>query len=252
MPHACFVSKPAMINLTAVFIQTGQLRKCGAQWLARWHPPQSAAPGRCVETSTEDDAQGTTAAACMYAQSRNVLAPTHRSVVPSSVPPQGNSEATHSVSYPPTCTPVTTLHSTRTPTIRCTLPPSHSSHTYLYTSTIPYAPLTSIPLSALSSPPLACINVPALAHLLHSHPDQPCTQYLLDGLTHGFPTGFHGQSRGRHACNLPSAAARPLVITQYILNECAAGHSLGPLLEPPFPAFVVNPLGAVPKKRAGT
>ena len=151
-----------MINLTALYIQTGQPRKCGAQWLAREHPPPPAAPGRSVETSTEDDAQGTTAAACMYAQSGDVLAPTHCSVVPSSVPPQGNSEA---VSYPPTCTPVTTLHSTCTPTIRCTLPHSHSSHTYLHTSTIPYAPLTSIPLSALSSPPLACINVPALAHL---------------------------------------------------------------------------------------
>ena len=144
------------------------------------------------------------------------------------------------------------LHSTCTPTIRCTLPPSHSSHTYLHTSTIPYAPLTSIPLSALSSPPLACINVPALAHLLHSHPDQPRTQYLLDGLTHGFPTGFHGEHWACHACNLPSAAARPQVITQYILKECAAGHSLGPFLEPLLHAFVVNPLGAVPKKQAGT
>ena len=56
----------------------------------------------------------------------------------------------------------------------------------------------------------------------------------------------------RHACNLPLAAARPQVITQYILKECAAGHSLCPFLEPPLPAFVVNALGAVPKKRAGT
>ena len=133
----------------------GQPRKCGARWLAREHPSPSAAPGRCVETSTEDDAQGTTAAACMYAQSGDVLAPTHRSVVPSSVPPQGNSEA---VSYPPTCTPVTT-HSTRTRTRTSVL--QYAAPFHLHT----HHTLTHILPPYLMHPLPAYLSLPYPPHL---------------------------------------------------------------------------------------
>ena len=51
--------------------------------------------------------------------------------------------------------------------------------------------------------------------------------------------------------NLRSALARPQVISNYLEAECRAGHTVGPFFFPPLPNFVVNPLGAVPKKRSG-
>ena len=60
--------------------------------------------------------------------------------------------------------------------------------------------------------------------------------------------GYRGSHGPRPASNLRSALARPVVIQAYLDAECSAGHTAGPFPSPPLPDFVVNPLGAVPKK----
>ena len=90
-----------------------------------------------------------------------------------------------------------------------------------------------------------------LAHLLAHHPSKAFTHYLLEGLAWGFKIGYRGTHRPRHASNLRSALARPTVIQSYLDTECLAGRTAGPFPSPPLPNFVVNPLGAVPKKKAG-
>ena len=95
------------------------------------------------------------------------------------------------------------------------------------------------------------INLQALAQCLHHYPNQARAQYLMEGLAHGFYTGFHGQRQARLSPNLPSSTQHPQVITEYIAKECASGHTAGPFPQPPLKAFVVNPLGVVPKKRTG-
>ena len=65
---------------------------------------------------------------------------------------------------------------------------------------------------------------------------------------HGFSIGYRGPRQHRFSRNLPSARHRPTVIRDYISAECSTGNTVGPFTLPPAPDFVVNPLGAVPKK----
>ena len=87
--------------------------------------------------------------------------------------------------------------------------------------------------------------------MLSAHPQRQWVDYLLRGLSFGFSTGYTGPHHPRHSHNLPLAASRPEVISSYIAKVCASGHTAGPFMHPPFPNFIVNPLGAVPKKRTG-
>ena len=119
---------------------------------------------------------------------------------------------------------------------------------------LPLPPNPPLPLThALSFTPIPCtpIHHTLLASLLSLHPNPTWVTYLLDGLTRGFRVGYRGGYSARTAPNLRSALARPRVIHQYLAAECEAGHTVGPFPSPPLPAFVVNPLGAVPKKRSG-
>ena len=95
------------------------------------------------------------------------------------------------------------------------------------------------------------MNSPLLASLLTGHPNSDFTTYLLQGFTWGFKVGYTGPHYPRPSSNLRSALARPQVIDKYLEAECQAGHTLGPFPPPPLPNFVVNSLGAVPKKRSG-
>ena len=59
---------------------------------------------------------------------------------------------------------------------------------------------------------------------------------------------YCGNHDPRPASNLRSVLACPAVIQAYLDAECSAGHTAGPFPSPPRLDFVVNPLGAVPKK----
>ena len=119
--------------------------------------------------------------------------------------------------------------------IRCSLPQPH------------LPPLPQLPIPLAPTP----VRVLALSRMLSAHPQRQWVDYLLRGLSFGFSTGYTGPHHPRHSHNLPSAASRPEVISSYIAKECASGHTAGPFMHPPFPNFIVNPLGAVPKKRTG-
>ena len=95
------------------------------------------------------------------------------------------------------------------------------------------------------------VNLHLLDSLLTGHPNRDFTTYLIRGLTFGFRVSYQGNHSPRPASNLRSSLARPQVIDSYLEAECQAGHTIGPFPSPPLTNFVVNPLGAVPKKRSG-
>ena len=117
----------------------------------------------------------------------------------------------------------------------------------------PPFPLPSPPTPAryLTPHPYTPVNQPLLASLLAPHPARPWVAYLLQGHAQGFRIGYRGCQAPHSAHNLRSALACPQVIQDYLGAECRAGHMAGPFPTPPLPDFVVNPLGAVPKRRSG-
>ena len=143
--------------------------------------------------------------------------------------------------------------------------PSPQAPTDYNTSPLSQDALTTSPPHLLPSPwqlllphPSGCtplthtpVNTHLLASLLSDHPNLSFTTYLPKGLTQGFKVGYHGNQSPRPAPNLRSALARPHIINTYLTAECQAGHTAGPFPSSPLPNFVVNPLGAVPKKRSG-
>jgi hypothetical protein len=85
--------------------------------------------------------------------------------------------------------------------------------------------------------------------LVH-HPDQLKVHYGLDGIEHGFSSGFDPSRVVLHSsfCNMKSAAEQPDVIDSYLTNEVAKGRVSGPFAAPPFPNLQCSPFGVIPKK----
>ena len=128
--------------------------------------------------------------------------------------------------------------------------PSLTSHTAFHQLPHPrqhLPPPLQLPAPLTHTP----VNTHLLSSLLSGHPRRDFTSYLLQGLNIGFRVGYDGPHRARPASNLRSSLARPKVIDSYLEAECQAGHTVGPFPSPPLPNFVINPLGAVPKKRSG-
>ena len=223
MPCATTASPPDTPLLTALlFIPGGQPSGPRSPRLAQG-PPQPA-HRRSAETLTVADAPVTTAL---------VGTPALPQAVPAHIQP----------SRAQTDEP---LHAN--PSLLISHMPSTTFHVP------PLPPNPPLPLThALSFTPTPCtpIHHTLLASLLSLHPNPTWVTYLLDGLTHDFRVGYCGGHSARTAPNLRSALARPQVIHQYLAAECEARHTVGPFPSPPLPAFVVNPLDAVPKKRSG-
>ena len=60
--------------------------------------------------------------------------------------------------------------------------------------------------------------------LLQDHPDKAFTQYICKGMREGFRIGFQrGNLLSSATTNMPSAAAHPEVVSQYIGNELVLG-----------------------------
>ena len=76
-----------------------------------------------------------------------------------------------------------------------------------------------------------------LARYLHHHPNPQFVTTLLFQLTHGFDIGYQSPHRDMRAPNLPSAAAHPEVVTEYLRKECLAGRMAGPFDSAPFSPF---------------
>ena len=210
----------------AIYIQRDQPRSPGAYQLVHDARPQPIR--KYALTSTVGGASGTTTPVSTSTLQEAAAAPMPPSAVPRGDPPPAN------CSNLPLSLP---------------LPPSHSVWH------VPPSPAHTHPvhhhLSPSTTPTLTPLCVRTLAHLLSGHPCREWVNYLLRGFTFGFSTGYTGPYLSRHSPNLPSTSSRPAVISDYIAKECAAGHTAGSFPNPPLPNFMVNPLGAVPKKRSG-
>ena len=89
------------------------------------------------------------------------------------------------------------------------------------------------------------------AEQLKAHPDPAFTQYIVEGIRHGFRIGFS------HTClcspapsNHPSASEHPEVISERLTAETSKGRLIGPLDPTQFPFVQISSLGAVPKKHS--
>ena len=76
-------------------------------------------------------------------------------------------------------------------------------------------------------------------------------QGVCDALRSGVDIGFKGTRSAVQTPNMKSAFENPQVIRATIQKELESGWSLGPFATPPFPDFVVNSIGVVPKKSGG-
>ncbi len=92
------------------------------------------------------------------------------------------------------------------------------------------------------------IHTNHLIYLLRLHADPHFQDYIAYGYTFGFNSGHSCHTHPRHSLNLPSAACRPDVITEYLQGECNSGNTVGPFQTSPFPSLVTSPLGVIPKK----
>lgn len=66
---------------------------------------------------------------------------------------------------------------------------------------------------------------------LSAHPDPRFTQYIINGISHGFHIGFQeGCTRLQSSThNLGSAAEHPEVVERYLQKEVTAGRLIGPV-----------------------
>lgn len=85
------------------------------------------------------------------------------------------------------------------------------------------------------------------------HPDRALVDRLLHGIECGVDVGYTGdRSQRRVDCaNLSSAAQHEAAIDTALKESVRLGQTAGPFHSPPFPNFIVSPLGAVPKGNSG-
>lgn len=101
-------------------------------------------------------------------------------------------------------------------------------------------------LQQISSP--LTERLPAWRSALAAHPDHAFSRYVLDGIEHGFRVGFdHTFQLTSAVRNMPSAAAHPSVISEYIAAERGTGRMLGPYPPGSVPDLHINRMGVVPK-----
>ena len=85
---------------------------------------------------------------------------------------------------------------------------------------------------------------------LAGHPDRAKVQYVLDGIAHGFSSGFDASRVALRSSlrNMRSATDHPVVIDEYLATEVAKGRVVGPFTTPPLPNLHCSPFGVIPKK----
>jgi hypothetical protein len=94
------------------------------------------------------------------------------------------------------------------------------------------------------------VNSDALRRWLSSY-DPAITKYLLDGFKYGFYVQFQGPPLTNNPKNHNSLLNMISQAKAMISKELKLGRIAGPFSTPPFPDFVISPLGLVPKKESG-
>ena len=95
--------------------------------------------------------------------------------------------------------------------------------------------------------PVTPVKVNCLQHYLSGYPFAK-RQYLLNGFTYGFSIQCSLSQSCLQSSNLKSALENPAAVNAKLAKELAAGRIAGPFGVPPFPDFMISPLGLVPKK----
>ena len=94
------------------------------------------------------------------------------------------------------------------------------------------------------------LQLAAFQQELAHHPDRAKVQYVLDGIAHGFSSGFDPSRVALRSSlrNMRSASDHPDVIDEYLATEIAKCRVAGPFATPPFPNLHCSPFGVIPKK----
>ena len=103
-----------------------------------------------------------------------------------------------------------------------------------------------LPLPLSTTPLKLCVWSTFLTRFPHDN-----SQWLLQGLTDGFKIGIEGDHPLSAARNCPSALKQPDIIDYYLREELAYGSIIGPFDKQPFPDFVMNRFGVIPKSEPG-
>lgn len=86
------------------------------------------------------------------------------------------------------------------------------------------------------------------APVFDSHPDKRFSQYVWNGLCHGFRLGCRKVCRVKSTShNHPSAASQRGVVSEYIQSEWRLGRLIGPLSREVVSQVHVSPIGLIPK-----
>ena len=102
------------------------------------------------------------------------------------------------------------------------------------------------PLFATISTPL---HLETWKKQLASHPDQDFAQFIVKGISGGFPIGVDpAASLVSARRNMSSAMENPQVIEDYLSKEVLAGNILGPYSLSALPDIHINRFGVIPKK----
>ena len=105
-------------------------------------------------------------------------------------------------------------------------------------------PSPHTPPSLLPTP----VDPVKLAQWLQYHPS---AEQVVSNFTKGCSIKALVSSPPPLPRNHKSALRNPGLVSEKIQKELAAGRLAGPFLVPPFPKFIVSPLGLVPKKDGG-
>ena len=87
---------------------------------------------------------------------------------------------------------------------------------------------------------------------LANHPDQNFVNYLINGIAHGFDTGFsHLPSSPLECKNNLSARNNPSLTEELIQTELEKGFLIGPFQKVPYSIYRINPIGIAERKYSG-
>ena len=95
--------------------------------------------------------------------------------------------------------------------------------------------------------PVTPVKVNRLKHYLSGYPYAK-RKYLLNGFTNGFSIQCLLSPSHLESPNLKSAVDNPSAVNAKLTKEIDADRIAGPFEFPPFPQFIISPLGLVPEK----
>ena len=94
------------------------------------------------------------------------------------------------------------------------------------------------------------LQLAAFQQELAHHAHRAKVQYVLEGIAHGFSSGFDPSRVALRSSlrNMRSTTDHPDVIDEYFATEIAKSRVAVPFATPPFPSLHCSPFGVIPKK----